>query len=234
MSIPPDIFAGLKPIVGDWPDLGANALPQSERPAANEIQQSLHALSGYTDDFGATLRLFDESLHAYALATVTKTTNDGQARMHIAARDGAMTIFNFARTVEGIHGKNAFTNCPTLSTYVDREQLRSARKLLNQSFPDFVPIRHSVAHAAELREETEKHHAEAVVGDIFPTLRGTPLANIRTKMMLRGALQDRNFICTFEGKVRTYEVSANTFSALKKIKEQVFAAFARSPATYQP
>jgi hypothetical protein len=142
MSIPSDIFAGLTPVVGDWPDLGANTLPLSERRAGNEIQQSLHALSSYSNDFGAAVRLFDESFNDYARATITNTTNDGLARMHIAARDGAVTIWNFARTVEGI-GRRAFKECPTLARYVDRTQLRSAAASIISRFRSDPSLRDS-------------------------------------------------------------------------------------------
>jgi hypothetical protein len=74
-----DSFAGLKQVVSDWPDLGANTLPQNERRAANEIQQSLRELSSYASDFGAAVRLFDESFIESARATITNTTNDGHA-----------------------------------------------------------------------------------------------------------------------------------------------------------
>jgi hypothetical protein len=117
---------GLKPAVGDWPDLNTKVLPEGARRAASGIQQSLHALSSYSEDFGVALRLFDESFNAYAAASITSTTNDGERRMYIAARDGAVTIFNFSRTVESIKG-SAFSDCPTLSMHVDHEQLRSTR-----------------------------------------------------------------------------------------------------------
>lgn len=228
MSTNADMFAGLKSVTGDWPDLNTEQLPQDERRAARWIQESLMALSGYASDFGAALRLFDESFNAYAVAAVTGTTNDGLARLQIAARDGAVTIFNFARTVEGLKG-SLFAECPTLSAHIDHNQLRAARKLLKECFPDFAPIRHAVAHAAELREEGTKHQAEAVIGDVFPTLLATPWANTRTKMTLRGVLQDRKFISTFDGRVRTYEVTAATLANLNKVKDSAFAAFARCP-----
>ena len=233
MSIPSDIFAGLTPVVGDWPDLGANTLPLSERRAGNEIQQSLHALSSYSNDFGAAVRLFDESFNDYARATITNTTDDGLARMHIAARDGAVTIWNFAKTVEGI-GRRVFKECPTLARHVDRTQLRSANKLLRQSFPDFAPIRHSVTHAEELREKAAEHQIDGIVGEVFPTLQAHPLGTVQTKILVRNSLQGCRFQNTFEGQLRAYEVSSDSLVGLNKIKEAAYAAFAHCPFKHQP
>ncbi|MBR0869031.1 hypothetical protein JQ633_01575 [Bradyrhizobium tropiciagri] len=171
------------------------------------------ALSAYSSDFGVALRLFDESFNAYAVASITHTPSDGQTRLFIAARDGAVTIYNFARTVEGLKG-TPFVGCPTVSAHVDHDQLRVSRKLLRDGFPDFAPIRHAVSHAAELREEGTKHQAEAVIGDVFPVLQATPWGNMRTKMTLRGVLQDRKFISTFDGRFRTYDVTADTLTRL--------------------
>jgi hypothetical protein len=231
MSMSPDMLAGLKPVIGDWPNLGANTLPESERHAGNEIQQSLRELSSYASDFGAALRLFDESFNEYARATITNTTNDGRARMHIAARDGAMTIWNFAKTLEGVTGR-VFTICPTLSQHVDHRQLRSARELLCQSFPHFALIRHSVAHAAEGKEETAKHKIEGIVGDAFPTLQAHTLGSVRTKILIRNSLQGRKFLNTVDGQLRAYEVSTDSLASLNRIKEAAYAAFARCPSVY--
>jgi hypothetical protein len=228
-----DMFAGLKLVIGDWPDLGANTLPQGERSAGNEIQQSLRDLSSYASDFGAALRLFNESSNEDALAIITNTTNDGRARMQIAARDGAMTIWNFAKSLDGITGR-VFAKCPMLSQHVDHRQLRSVRKLLRQTFPDFVSIRHSVAHAAELREDAEKHKIEETVGEIFPTLHPHALGTVRTKVLIRNSLQGRSFRNTFDGRLCTYEVSTDTLASLNRIKEAAYAAFAGCPSAYQP
>jgi hypothetical protein len=229
-----DPFAGLKRVVGDWPDLGANTLPQNERRAANEIQQSLRGLSSYAADFGAAVRLFDESFIEHARATVTNTTNDGHARMLIAARDGAMTIWNFGKTLdEGLTGR-IFNECPTLSQHVDHKQLRSARKLLVQSFPDFVPIRHSVAHAAERKNKAANHMIEETVRNVFPALQDHAVGSVKTKILIRNGLQGRKFLNTFEGQLRTYEVTTDTVDKLNGIKGAAYAAFARCPPGHQP
>ncbi|PDT76991.1 hypothetical protein [Bradyrhizobium sp. C9] len=232
MSLPPDIFAGLKRVVGDWPELGANSLPEHERRAGNDVQQTLRALSSYASDFGAAVRLFDESFNEYARATITNTTSDGLARMHIAARDGAVTIWNFAKALEST-ARPIFTECPTLAQYVDRKQLKAANKLLRQLFPDFAEIRHSVGHAQELREEATKHQVDGTVGEMFPTLHAHPLATVQTKILIRNSLHGRTFRNTFEGRLRTYEVSSDSVAGLNRIKDAAYAAFANCPSVHQ-
>jgi hypothetical protein len=43
----------------------------------------------------------------------------------MAGRDGALTIYHFEGTIEGL--KNSLTNCPSLNNQVDRQKLKTER-----------------------------------------------------------------------------------------------------------
>lgn len=93
-------------------------------------------------------------------------------------------------------------------------RLKAANKQLRQLFPDFAEIRHSVGHAQELREEATKHQVDGVVGEVFPVLHAHPLATVQTKIVIRNSLQGRTFRNTFDGQMRTYEVSSDSVAGL--------------------
>ena len=205
----------LKLTKGDWPNIDILALPQNERAAASYIQVSLHELYRYVEQFAADLALFDESS-----VLEVRGIKWGTDRRYIAARDGAMAIYNFAKTTETFSPRLKVS--PTLSSYVDHQQLRSSCKALGQLFPHFEGIRHSVAHSAELRNERQKHQIRQPVPGLIP---GIALGGPNTPIDVRNTLRGRTFMNTFKGKLQTYEMSLDTLAGLKRIKDGIYQAF---------
>ena len=112
--------------------------------------------------------------------------------------------------------------CPTVQALVNREALRSSKRLMRELFPRFEAIRHSVAHAAELAKDGRERHSVAGPYEVLP---GRPLGNSKTRVVVRNSLQGRQFLNTFEGQMQSYEVSATTLDGLKKVKDTLYAAF---------
>jgi hypothetical protein len=144
----------------------------------------------------------------------------GTERRHIAARDGAMAIYDFAKTTETLIPKLKHT--PRLSSYVDHQQLRLSRKQLGQLFPHFEGIRHSVAHSAELRSERQKHQVKQSIPGL---VQGMALGGPNTPIVVRNALRGQTFMNTFRGKLQTYEMSLDTLAGLRSIKNGIYQGF---------
>ncbi len=215
---------GLKPTIGDWPVLDLKALPLKERAAAAHVQVSLHYLFFHARDFAAALALFDEKHVQEARAAVTGKTNWGTQHKYIAARDGAMTLYHFGKTADDI-GPN-LKKSPTLWALVDHRQLKTARKLMRQLFPDFVEIRHSVGHSAELRNEREKHQVKGP----FEASPAFIVGDSTVPVTIRNHLLGRSFRNTFNGKLRAYEMSADTLKGLESVKDGFYQAFGQRGA----
>jgi len=62
----------------------------------------------------------------------------------MAARDGALTIYHFGSTIDGI--RKSLRSCPALSGPIDRQKLTNAGKLFEAKFPGYIAIRHVVSH----------------------------------------------------------------------------------------
>jgi hypothetical protein len=126
----------------DWPPhFNLNGLPEAERRIARNLLSSLPSLRGFENDFRIALELFDYS-------------DRHQKGWHfIAARDGAMTIFHFAKVLENMMA--SIGQCPTILALVDRDKFKKVRKNLRELFPRFEAVRHSVAHAGELMKDPE-------------------------------------------------------------------------------
>jgi hypothetical protein len=99
------------------------------------------------------LRQLIYSYHATQHSLISDVRDIARPWVFVAGRDGAMSIYHFAKSMEGMM---AFLGqCPTVLDKVDRTKLRSARKMLRELFPDFEAVRHAVAHAGELMKDPD-------------------------------------------------------------------------------
>jgi hypothetical protein len=190
-------------------------LPEVERDAAWQLSLAVNGLTKYVDAFEAALNLFD------ACIPWTTERPDLQRRFTawqlLAARDGAMSLYHYSKILMGSH----FKNCPSLRAYVDHRSIRKSRQVFNSAFPHIGDIRHSIAHAAELRETREKIATHSFSGDatsigISDDVQGLTISN---------SVFERRFTTTFEKKILQYEISGETLSSLRTITTLFISAF---------
>jgi hypothetical protein len=72
----------------------------------------------------------------------------------IAARDGALNIFHFGKTLEAI--KLCVPRCPPSALIVNTENVDCAIQQFKECFPNIDYIRHAIAHAGELNNAPTK------------------------------------------------------------------------------
>lgn len=158
---------------------------------AREIHHSMSSAVSYGEEFGAAVQLFDFS-HAmqrqFKMPVAPREFTDWvdfdehsrlrkeaqeQADVYsrwlfIAARDGAITLYNLGRTMEG--ARAALKNCASLNQLIDHDALSKATKMFRQRFPRFEALRHMVAHDAEFsqtQKAREDHAAAAPIESDF-------------------------------------------------------------------
>lgn len=171
-------------------------------------------LNSYVRDFGAALDLFDMCIaRAMALEkgglpehSLRKEKDKTRRWKFMAARDGAMTVFHFGKTLQAINDQ-VFPCGPILSL-INENALRQAAKQFGKDHPRFEAVRHSIAHLAEFKANAAimQEHAE---GHIF----------------LQERLDGRKFQFTFEGKIVEYELDYATIQKLEEVKLLAFSAF---------
>lgn len=209
-----------RPIARDWPTLDVKSLPQTERKAGHNLQGLLFHLAFYHHDFCAAVELFDHARLESGRAALMGKDSWAEDWRTIAARDGAMTIFNFGEALDAI----SFQELPTLRRQTDHDRLRQARKLMKTHFPNRVYIRHSVGHSAQMTRSVPEMEKHSVRGP-YEIFTGAPLGDNRTLVNIRNSLRDRTFINTYEGKIFSYEISTETIKDLNEIRFMTYSAF---------
>jgi hypothetical protein len=125
------------------PQFFAVQCPAAERDANDHLELLLSKLDTYAQDFQAAIALFElaerelATLRAQLERTRTPQLNyTALMRMRwqfIAARDGAMTIFHFGKTMEAIRS-SALRECPTVRSLVQKQPLRNADNLFRKQW----------------------------------------------------------------------------------------------------
>ncbi len=196
---------------GDPERISITEFPAGERQAISHIGARLAALNSYIEDFDAAVSLFHMAigwisilqtpdLRRYAAQLPEKRPDKLIRWATIAGRDGAMTIYHFGKTISSIR-EFGFVDCPVFKKEIDHAALRAAQKLFNTSFPNYLNLRHSISHSAELVKDIKTRDQNA--------------AGIWT---FQNFLQKQTFHNTFNGKVFSFEISVQTLSRLRQVK----------------
>ena len=101
-----------RPIVNDWPTIDVKSLPLNERRAAHHLQDVLIHFSYYYHDFRAAVELYDHSHKESVRASLANAESWAQDWKNLAARDGAMSIYNFGEALKAL--ETCFNDCLTL------------------------------------------------------------------------------------------------------------------------
>jgi hypothetical protein len=227
------------------PIILADAFPEEERAKVRHIGYSLAWLSGRHNQFAAALSLFEFAEQRQEAMAGEEAAQRQHPRygdwwaealrlanwQFVAARDGAMSIYHFARTMQGIRA--SLNGCPTFKGKVDHEKLRSVSKSFRQTFPSFEGIRHGIAHSAELVESIDRFERNAFTGAAPEWM----FQQAYERLMLTGALYGHNFTLTWEGRLLSYEIHVRTLENLRRLVAEFFSGFASvaaDPAEVRP
>jgi hypothetical protein len=212
------------------PHIRTHYFTGSEREHVWHLVSNLLSLAALVKDFDAAVKLREHCETRMKFSGFNLKSRDRKAREEhglslrwkfIAASDGAMTIFNFYQTMNGI--RKEFRNCPTLKSMVDHSKLRSATKQFEQQFPNFGAIRRAAAHKSELSATKEDYDRESYTGpDPSPMFNTAGFKNV----MLNGFIRNTGeFSQTIEGKIVTYCLNSTTTEILKSITAEFFSGF---------
>lgn len=199
--------------------MAVSSYPETEREHVRHIEGQLFGITRFVRDFEAAVSLFN-----FSSMFPHEITGNWQ---FVAARDGAMSIYHFAKTIEGVRA--AFGDCPTYRSAVDHRKLRAATKDIEVSFPGFEKLRHALAHNAELRRSHEHAAQNATKG---------PFDNFGIKIEGEGSvtigngLNGNKFFTSIDGIMASYEISRDSLASLQRIHATFESGFI--PAGYMP
>jgi len=199
------------------PLLDLERLPKVERETAEFIGHGLGNLGRYCDEVEAADLLLGMS--EVRSEEMLKSPRVGQRTadfrnelsvltrwMHIAARHGAFTIYNFGKEIAGIASN--LKDCPVLQSVIDEKEWRTGGKLFARHFPNFEQVRNSAGHAGERNTpKAERTHRPKDAPYILNSLFG------------------RSFTTSVEGRIVSYDLNPETVSLLVNIRDQYWGAF---------
>lgn len=207
------------------PEINRDRISQEEKPQFLHVIKLLAELNLYEREFLQAVYLYDycqtaaQEIEDFATLESSLWTITGWQMM--AARDGALTIYHFGRTAEGL--KSSLSRCPSLNSQVDHQILRNSRNRFDAAFPDNIEIRASVAHVADFSQSLDKKMKHAIKG-VFN--KGRFLSkNPDGTTWLPGNMNERSYTVTINGRVCSYDLSHENAARLREIKKQIYSAF---------
>jgi hypothetical protein len=144
---------------------------------------------------------------------------------NFAGRDGALTIFDFSKTLAAIRG--SLNEVPTLLPLIDTGKLKVAEKLFKSQFPSFDLIRHGAAHPGEIFADTNATETNAIKGE-HQTPIGTLAAMDGGRILLGGNFFNDTYSIMIEQKIVGYELTADTLAKLERVGGMIYDAFTRA------
>lgn len=199
------------------PELDLSELPAAEYNHASHISNLLMILETQLVQFSAAAFLIEHCEQMDRLNWGKAPSRSDRQWFHgmfVAARDAAMTVYNFGWTLKTSIPDN-LRRCPTFAKKADQELLRGARRDFEKNFKDHASLRHAVGHAAELMQNTDKFKKNAAGGGI-----------------VQCNLEYRSLVYTIDGKRVALPITNETLTTLDSIAERTYQGFA--PVTLQP
>ncbi len=203
-------------------DVGAmeafvHRLPAAQQQAALVLTFNLVRISGYANNFCAAVSLLEfteiecnklnqavpKSSITIEIARILGTL---ELWAEMGARDAAMTIFHFSKTLDAIRA--CLKDLPSVNGDVEHNKLREAAKRFRSEFPNAEKARHGVAHQAEITASLDSIKANSVAGNL-----------------VFGALKGRIYTVTNEGKHHSLSITKQSHYKLVEIVDSVFKAF---------
>lgn len=213
----------------------ADHLDDAEAEEIRHLAGFAMALNCYSSDFYYSLVLFDfarmnssKYIKNYPTASDCPTPEEERfiqemdifrAWSPLAARDGAMTLFHFSKTLDAL--KACVANCPSISRVVDHDEFRDIRRSFKKQFPDFEGVRHGVAHSGELLKDQKRRELNSVTGPI--ALGGGLELSEGAQMMGGEIIINRHFKKVYEGRLVSYELSPENWQFLEQLVDRIYA-----------
>jgi hypothetical protein len=193
-------------------------VPESERPSAEALRNSLTDLRMFVQRFDAAITLNEHS-RELLFARGENALDAGKWSL-IACRDAAMSIWLFGEGLR-IARTKLLPRCPTLLAAADHKKTRQLDGRYTGLFPGYKRIRHALSHFAHTPTE----------GDLLD--RATQKKKV--VVIVSSSLRDRTFGTTHNGELFEFDLTGETADKLKMVESQAHevygAIFAAAKAT---
>lgn len=198
--------------------LGLVDIPESEKAVYDCVSMNKFMLFRFIMEFQNSVNLFELLERGGGPPSVGVFGGVFSLYRMIAARDGALNIYHFGRSLAAI--RNQLGACRSI-TNIDRIKVREAGKVFRLHFPHVDSVRHAIAHAGELYSTPAKMENEKLKQHTHTSGHGFFAAG----GTLVSALSERTYSIGFEGEVFSVTLDNQTISILITIRNLVDSAF---------
>ena len=123
----------------------------------------------------------------------------------IACNECVLELYHLRCRLEKIQAV-LLRGCPSLRTLLNVAEMRSARKMLDEYFPDVEALRHATAHKGENEAHPEVHAPDG-------------------KYALTGFREPDRFIAPFEGRLYYLDITDQSLKRIVEVVTKFFGAF---------
>lgn len=211
-------------------------VPQPEIDDAWQLVSAAIGMEQFVENFRLAVELFDlcelevqqANYGVNAARTVPDNFADGETWrqrrrkfrgwQHIASRDGAIQIYHIGKTMQSI--REHLRGVPTLCTLLDIQQFRTAWKLFESYFPNFILIRDAVAHSIyEIAPTAKDFRSQA------PEHINMPGLATGSGIFITNSLYGNKYLITKDKKVASYEISHASYAKLASVRTRFLRGF---------
>lgn len=187
-----------------WPSL---CTPQEEIESIKNLQAQLIGITFSVEAWSAALALYNLTKHP-----PSSVSGPISSRWRfVACNECILELYHLRARLEKIQSV-ALRSCPSVRSRVDSGKVRSARKMLDDYFPDIEFLRHATAHRGE---------NEAYPGIHAPDGR----------YALAGFRESDRFSTPFKGKMCHIDIADRSLQKIIEVVSEFFDAF-RAAAIY--
>ena len=186
-----------------WPSV---ATPSEEAPAIKDLYAHLTGAQYSIEAWDAALLLYRTSLSPPP--SISRTV--ARRWRFIACHECVLELFHLRARLEKIQSVK-LRACPSLRPLIDTSLLRSARKRLDEYFPDIEALRHAVAHKGENEAHAEVHAPDG-------------------QYALTGFREADRFSIPYQGRLRCLDITDQSLQRIIEVVTEYFAAFESAAA----
>lgn len=189
-----------------WP---STLTPSDEVAAIKELYAQLCGVKFNVQAWASALRLYEFS----KLTPASVDRADARQWRFLATHECVLQLHHLRERLERIP---AFflRRCLSLSSHIDAQKVRAARKKLDEYFPDIDMLRHAIAHAGEIETSPKGQAPEQ-------------------QFVLTGFLDPDVFSAPYKGGVRRLEISAASLARIEEVVTIFLSAFSGAASTLQ-
>ena len=186
-----------------WPSL---ATPPAETAGIKDLYAHLTGLAYSIEAWEAGLRLYETAKQPPS--SISRSV--ARRWRFVACNECVLELYHLRARLERIQSVQ-LRKCPSLRAGIDMSKLRSARKRLDEYFPDIEPLRHATTHRGENEAHPEVHAPDG-------------------QFALSGFRDDDVYSAPYEGKLRQLEMTNQSLVRITEVVTEFLSAFVAASA----